>query len=180
MKYAIAKIINDTTADINHFADTIYFQGCMDHCSFCFNPELMAYHSANMTVGEIQAQLHNEWVVLTGGEPFYQFIPPLIKTLRESGKKVCILTSVMGIAYTTDAVHIDLKMHRQYTNFKLPNAKVSFGVVGESVSVEKIAALKEKLHFNALYIKGKIDSNKRQGLLDLHINLLEPPINVDL
>jgi len=178
MRYAIYKIVNNTTADINHFADTIYFQGCMDHCSFCFNPELIPYHSANMSEGEILAQLQNDWVVLTGGEPFYQFILPLLKTLRNAGKKICVLTSVMGIAYDADAVHIDLKMHRNYTNFKLPNAKVSFGVVGESVSIEKIAYLKAQLKFDSLYIKGQIDSNKRQQLLDLHINLLEPPINV--
>jgi len=189
MEYSIAQIITSTTADIVHFSDTIYMQGCMDNCKFCFNKELMVFKIANMSIEQILAQLKNEWVVVTGGEPFYQFLFPLINALKKAGKKVCIFTSVLNVYNNNnkdfikpDHIHIDLKMHRDYSSYNinsLPNCKRSFGVVGETAEFIKLHNILEQFHIKELYIKGQIDDVKREELLTLPIKLLDGPIDVE-
>jgi organic radical activating enzyme len=188
MEYSIKQINTSTTGDIVHFSDTIYMQGCMDNCSFCFNKELIPFKSANMSIPTILAQLKNEWVVLTGGEPFFQFTYPLIEALKKAGHKVCVFTSLINIYENKklfmlpDHIHFDLKMHRDYSQYgvqSLPKCKYSFGTVGEMAEYVKLYNLIKQFHITEMYIKGDVDNVKREELLTLPIKLLDGPIDVE-
>ena len=93
----IAGIINDSTAEVKgHFADVIYFQGCLRDCCYCFNPELKSFDGGEeMSITEVMGRLshYSNVVVLTGGEPACQDICSLIDSIRSRVKIVVLETS---------------------------------------------------------------------------------------
>lgn len=77
----------------------LFFEGCNLRCPYCHNPDIVLRKLPHISWNSIQSYLDRrkgiiEGVVLSGGEPtLYDFLPDLVKELREDGFLVKIDTN---------------------------------------------------------------------------------------
>lgn len=121
MKISVLKIVGNTAADGPGLRTSVYLAGCRHHCPGCHNPQ--SWNIKNGTeievddlVEEIESY-RNKKVTITGGDPFYQYIPlvELVGKLKKRDYNIWIYTG-----YTLEELGKGLYTPTTYaTTFKL-------------------------------------------------------------
>ncbi len=122
-----------------HISLVLFFEGCSERCSFCFNPELFE-QKTEVSISDIERLINLNMpfidaVVLTGGEPTEQAdacyeIAKLAKQynlkvkLNTNGVKPCKISQMIGLI---DAVRLDWKP------WKEQKMKRSLEVIGDKL-----------------------------------------------
>ena len=91
MLISVLKIVGNTAADGPGLRTSVYLAGCSHHCPGCHNPQ--SWNIENGTKVEIDDLIEeiesygNKKVTITGGDPFYQYIPlaELVGKLKSRG-----------------------------------------------------------------------------------------------
>lgn len=134
-----------------HISLIIFFEGCSERCSFCFNKELFE-QKTEVSIDEIEKAINQnlpyiDAVVLTGGEPTEQAdacyeIAKLAKRymlnvkLNTNGVRPCKISQIIGLI---DAVRLDWKP------WKEQKMQRSLEVIGDKLT-EIAYAYKEGEH----------------------------------
>lgn len=95
MQYRVIDIIHGTIVDGTGLRSSVYFAGCNHRCKGCHNPESWDFGAGRaMELEEIVSEVTSEGlkVTLTGGDPAYQDLLPLLTALKERGCDIWMYT----------------------------------------------------------------------------------------
>ena len=121
MLISVLKVVGNTAADGPGLRTSVYLAGCRHHCPGCHN--LQSWDINNGTMVEIDDLIKeiesygNKKVTITGGDPFYQYIPlvELVGKLKKRDYNIWIYTG-----YTLEELEKGLYTPTTYaTTFKL-------------------------------------------------------------
>lgn len=79
MKISVLKVVGNTAADGPGLRTSVYLAGCIHRCPSCHNPQ--SWNIVNGTWVKIDDLIEeiksygNRRVTITGGDPFYQYVP---------------------------------------------------------------------------------------------------------
>ena len=157
--FSVEDIATMQTADVNTFADVIYFRGCSRCCEYCFNRELACNTGNNMNTFDILKVLYtspSRWVVLSGGEPLEQNLldlKDLIDKIHDMGKKVCVLTSYPDPWKYMNADHYHIHLNICEIDEPLPS-NVSLGLISYHIGEESMETMLRNIDKNVpIYVK---------------------------
>lgn len=96
----VLDIVNGTTVDGPGFRTSIYFAGCLHHCSGCHNPQSWQMDGGNeMSIESLLeiVRVNDMDVTLSGGDPVYQSkgVAELCSALKSAGRNVWLYTGYL-------------------------------------------------------------------------------------
>ncbi len=102
LKVRLAGIVNESVTDGPGLRITLFFQGCLHHCTGCHNPHTWPMQAGTQySISDLIAQLPDhpliKGITLSGGDPFYQpqTAAALAREFHQRGKDVWTYTGFL-------------------------------------------------------------------------------------
>lgn len=122
MLISVLKVVGNTAADGPGLRTSVYLAGCSHHCPGCHNPQ--SWNIENGTKVEIDDLIEeiesygNKKVTITGGDPFYQYMPLVVLVGKLESRRYSDIWIYTG--YTLEELEKGLYTPTTYsTLFKL-------------------------------------------------------------
>jgi pyruvate formate lyase activating enzyme len=119
----------------------LFFEGCSERCSFCFNPEL--FNQETKVTLEMIDQLFKDnmpyitAIVITGGEPMEQVddVIKVIKLAKEYGLKVKLNTNGVWPCHISKVIDLVDAVRLDYKPWKEQKMRRSIEVIGDKLEI---------------------------------------------